>query len=64
MEIKVREEREPTKKKSFSFKVTPSIVQEEGSSEEGEEDFAMLIQKVGKMFYKSGRQSNYRRSRP
>jgi len=54
MEMKVRKGREPTKKKSIAFKVTFSIVEEE-SSEEGEEDFAMLIRKVRKMFYKRGR---------
>jgi len=43
MEKKVREGRESTKKKSITFKVTPSIVKEEESSEEGEEEFAMLI---------------------
>jgi len=34
------------------------------SSEEYDEDSAMLIRKVGKMFYKKGRQSNFRRGRP
>ena len=45
--------------------MTPSIVVvEDEFSDEGEEDFAMLIRKVAKMFYKKGRQSNLRRTRP
>ena len=64
MEMKVRERREPTKKKSIAFKATPSIVKDEESTDEDEEDFAMLIQRVGKMFYKKGRKSNFRRTRP
>ena len=50
MEIKVREERETPKKKAIAFKATPSSFDEEESSEDGDEDFAMLIRKVGKMF--------------
>ena len=64
MEMKVREEREPPKKKSIAFKATPSSIEEEELSEDGDEDFAMLIQRVGKMFYMKGRQSNFRRGRP
>ena len=52
MEIKVLEEKEPTKKKSIAFKVTPSIVKNKESTDEDKEDFTMLIRKVGKMFYK------------
>ena len=37
-----REGREPTKKKSISFKATPSIEDHEDSLEEGEEDFGCL----------------------
>ena len=55
MEIKVREEREAPKKKALAFKATPSTHDEEDSSEDYDEDFAMLIWKVGKMFYKKGR---------
>ena len=51
MKMKVREGRKPTKKKSIAFKANPSIKDQEESSEEGEEDFALLIQKVGRMFY-------------
>ena len=29
-----------------------------------EEDFTMLIRKIGKMFYKKGRMSNFQRKRP
>jgi len=66
MKMKVHEGRKPTKNKSIAFKVTPSIVvvEDEEFSNEGEEDFAMLIRKVAKMFYKKGRQSNFRRTRP
>jgi len=55
MEMKVREGREPTNKKSIAFKVTPSIEYQEDLSEEGEEDFATLFRKVRRMFYKKGR---------
>ena len=52
--MKVKEERETLKKKAIAFKVkaTPLSFVEEDSSEYGDEDLAMLIQKVGKMFYK------------
>jgi len=63
MEMKVREERETPKKKAIAFKATPSTIDEEDSSEDGDEDFAMLIRKVGKMFYKKGRQSNFQKGR-
>ena len=63
--MKVREGREPSKKKFIAFKATPSIAEEEESTGEGEEeDFSMLIRKVGKMFYKKGRMSNFRRIKP
>ena len=64
MKIKVREERETPKKKALGFKATPYSYDEEDSSEDYDEDFAMLIKKVGKMFYKKGTQSNFRRERP
>ena len=65
MKIKVREEREPPKKKSIAFRASPSISEEDDSMDEnGEEDFAMLVRKVGKIFYKKERMSKYRRSRP
>ena len=64
MEMKVREEREAPKKKALAFKATPTNHDEEDSSEDYDEDFAMLIRKVGKMFYKKGRQSNFRRGKP
>ena len=50
--MKVREERETPKKKAIVLKVTPSSLDEEESSKDSDEDFAMLIRKVGKMFYK------------
>ena len=53
--MKVREEREAPKKKALAFKTVPSTHDEEDSSEDYDEDFAMLIRKVGKMFYKKGR---------
>ena len=52
MEMKVREEREALQKKALALKVVPSTYDEEDSSEDYDEDFAMLIRKVGKMFYK------------
>ena len=55
--MKVREEREAPKKKALAFKAAPSSYDEEDSQEDYDEDFAMLIRKVGKMFYKKGRQS-------
>ena len=54
--MKVREERETSKKKAIAFKATTSSFDEEESSKDGDEDFVMLIWKVGKMFYKKGRQ--------
>ena len=64
MEMKMREERGTPKKKAIAFKATPSSFDEEESLEDGDENFAMLIRKVGKIFYKKGRQSNFRRGRP
>ena len=56
MEMKVRDEWDTPKKKAIAFKATPSTIDEEDSSEDGDEDFAMLIRKVSKMFNKKGRQ--------
>ena len=64
MEMKVREEREAPKKKAIAFKAAPSSYNEDESSEDEDEDFSTHIRKVGKMFYKKGRQSNFRRGRP
>ena len=50
--MKVKEERETPKKKVIAFKATPSSLDEEESSRDGDEDFAILIRKVGKIFYK------------
>ena len=55
MNMKVREDREILKKKVIAFKATPSTIDKEDLSEDGDEDFAMLIRKVGKIFYKKGR---------
>ena len=64
MEMKVREDREPPKKKSIVFRVSPSIPEDEDSMDKNEEeDFTTLIRKVGKMFYNKGRKTNFRRSR-
>ena len=63
MEMKVREERETPEKKVIAFKAIPSSFDEEESSEDGGEDFAMLIKKVVKMFYKKERQSNFWRGK-
>ena len=63
MKMKVRQERETPKKKAIAFKATLSTIDEEDSSKNGDEGFAMLIRKVGKMFYKKGRQSNFQRGR-
>ena len=62
-EIKVREERETPKKKAIAFKATPFTIDKD-SSKDDDEDFDMLIRKVNKMFYKKGKQSNFRRGRP
>ena len=44
MEMKVREERKPPKKKAITFRASPSIPEEDDSmNENGEEDFAMLV---------------------
>ena len=59
MKMKAREEREAPKKKVIALKATPSSFNEDESSKNDDEDFAMLIRKVGKMFYKKGRQSNF-----
>ena len=65
MEMNVQEEREPPKKKSIAFRVSPSMPEEEDSMNENEEeDSAMLIRRVDKIFYKKGRQSNFQRGRP
>ena len=64
MKMKVREEKEASKKKAVAFKATPYSFNEDESSKDGDEDFAMLIRKVSKMFYKKGRQNNFRRGRP
>jgi len=64
MEMKVWEEIEPLKKKFIAFRVFPSILEKEDSKDKNkEEDFAMLIRKVGKMFYNKRRKSNFWRSR-
>ena len=55
MKIKVREERETPKKKAIAFKATPFTIDKEDSSKDGDEDFFMLIWRVGKIFYKEGR---------
>ena len=55
IEMKVREKRDIPKKKAIAFKATASSFDEEESLEDGDEDFAMLIRKVGKIFYKKGR---------
>ena len=60
MKMKMREEREPPKKKAIAFKATPSSFDEEESSEDGDEDFAMLIKKVGKMFYEKGSKATFK----
>ena len=65
MKMKVREGRELSKKKSIAFKATPTIMEEDESIDEGdEEDFAMLIRQVGKTFYNKGRMSNFQRASP
>jgi len=55
MEMKVWEEKETPKMKAIAFKVTPSTIDQEDSSEDGDEDFAMLIRRIGKMFNKKGK---------
>jgi len=60
MEMKIREEREPQKRMNVTFKATPSIPEDEKFMNEDEEDeFSVLVRKVGKMFYKKGRMSNF-----
>ena len=64
MKMKVREERESPKKKAIAFRASPSIPEDDDLMDEDEEDeFAILVRKVGKLFYKKERMSNYRRSR-
>ena len=64
MERKVKKEREPQKKKSVAFKATPSFQEDdEDMDEEDEDDFAMVVRKVGRMFYKQGKMSNFRRGK-
>jgi len=49
MKMKVREERESPKKKAIAFRASPSIPEDDDSMDEDEEnEFAMLIIKVGK----------------
>jgi len=63
MEMKVRVENEP-QKKNVTFKATPSIPKDKESMDEDEEDeFAMLVRKVDKMFHKKARMSNFWRIR-
>jgi len=65
IEMKVCEGREPPKKKSITFKATPSITEDDESMNEGEEEeFAMLVRKAGKIFYKKERMSNFQKARP
>ena len=52
MEMKVREERETPKKKAIAFKATPSSFDEEELSEDGDEDFAMPLEKCARCFIK------------
>jgi len=42
-------------KKYMAFKASPFRPEEEDFMDENEEDFVMLVRKVGKMFYKKGR---------
>jgi len=45
--------------------VTPTILDDEESMDDGEEkEFAMLVRKVGDIFYKKERMRNFRRVRP
>ena len=48
--MKVREEKETPKKKAITFKATTSTIDEEDSSEDEDEGFAMLIRKWAKCF--------------
>ena len=44
MEMKVREEKEPQKKKTIAFRASPSIPEEDDSMNENEkEDYVMLL---------------------
>ena len=58
--MNIREGKEPPKKKSIAFKATPSTTEEDESMNEGkEEEFFTLVRKVGKLFYKKERMSNF-----
>ena len=58
--MKVHEEKEPLKKKSIAFKATPSIAEDNEFMSEGEEEeFSILVRKVGKIFCKNERMSNF-----
>ena len=62
--MKVQEERKLPKKKTISFRATPSILEDDDSMDEEEEDeFSMLVRKVKKMFCKKARMSNFQRLR-
>ena len=62
MERRVREERKPQKEKCVAFNVTSSIpVDDENVGEDEEVEFAMLVRKMGRMFYKQGKMINHRR---
>jgi len=51
----------PQKKKCIAFKATPCILEKDEETDEGDEDeYAMVVRKVGTMFYKQGKMSNYR----
>ena len=63
-EKNIREEREPQKKKSITFKATPSFQQnDEDMDEEDKDDFIVVVRKVGRMFYIQGKMSNFRRGK-
>ena len=64
MERKVLEEREPQKKKSVALKATPCIPKEdEELDKEDEDEFAMAVRQVVRMFYKKEKMSKCRRTK-
>ena len=68
--MKVRDKKEPPKKKSNTFNATPTILEDEESMDEGEEEESSIlvrkvgVRKVGKMFCENKKMSNFRKTRP
>ena len=53
MKRKVREERAPKKKKTLTFKSTPTISDNEDDDQKDDEDLSLLVKNVRRMYYKA-----------